>query len=593
MSRRSGNALADNVTAKIYDRELMSRFLGYAFRFKRQLFFVLTLLPILSAVQLLQPYLVKIAIDSHIVPKVVEGLDVIAYAFLGLLALEFSLRYWQNFSIQRLGQTIMKAIRTDIMTQMMRLSTSFYERNPVGKLTNRATNDVEALSEMVSAGIVAIISDVVFLLGIIAAMFYMSPKLALVTLVSIPIIVGGTILIRKKIRGFYRTAREKQSSMSAYMGESIGGMKEIQLYMNEAKNHRGFNELNRDYLKSTLSSNFFDAMLYSFVEVTGVIVVAVVIWFGSYGTLGEGITLGILIAFIEYINKMFLPIRDLSAKFAVMQSAMAAMEKIFNLIDEKPDLKKYEIELKISEIKGGIEFKDVSFAYKEDDYILKNVSFGIKPGEKIAIVGHTGAGKSSLIKLISRLYDAQKGEILIDGENIKHLPISILRKSVGVVLQDVHLFSGTIAENITLWDKDFTDKNVVEALKMVNAYNFVEKMPDGIHTKLEERGSNLSVGQRQLLSFARVIVRKPPVIIMDEATSSIDNDSERSLQIGTEHLLENCTAIIIAHRLSTIRTVDRIMVMHHGEIMEIGTNDELLAKGGLYAKLYKLQFGEE
>ncbi len=575
------------------DFALMLRFFRYALRFPKLLGGIFVLLPLLSFVQLLQPYLVKVVIDEHVIPKEVEGFGFLASLFLFLLCCEFFLRYIQSFSIQRLGQKIMKDIRKDIFAQLLRLSTSYYERNSAGKLTNRATNDVEALSDLVSAGIVALVGDVILITGIAAAMFYLSPLLAFITLFSFPVIITGTMIIRKQIRRFYQISRAKQSGMSSFIAESIAGMKEIHLALREQRNQMDFNRLNRDYLKANLSSNFYDAFLYSFVEVSGVIVVALILLVGSYHQHDGAVTIGIVIAFIEYINRMFFPIRDLSAKFAVIQSAMSAMEKIFSLIDEEPEIKKSDKARKIKSIQGKIEFKGVSFAYKEGENVLKHISLSIQAGEKVAVVGHTGAGKSTLIKLLSRLYDVREGVICIDGIPVSELPIGLLRRSVGVVLQDVHLFSGTIFDNIRLYDETISREDVSEALVMVGADEFVRRLPEGMDTLLEERGSNLSFGQRQLLSFARVIVRKPPIVILDEATSSIDNDTERAIHIGTGRLLQSRTAIIIAHRLATIQSADRIIVMHHGRIAEQGTHQELLADNGLYAKLYRLQFAKE
>ena len=577
----------------LHDLSLMLRFLRYALRFPKQLSGILLLLPLLSVVQLLQPYVVKVVIDEHVIPKEVEGFGLLALFFLFLLSCEFILRYVQNFSIQKLGQKIMKDIRRDIFAQLLRLSTSYFEKNSAGKLTNRATNDVEALSDMVSAGIVALISDMVLITGIACAMFYLSPLLASITLTSFPVIIVGTILIRRQIRKYYQISRAKQSAMSSFIAESIAGMKEIHLSMREQRNQKGFNQINRSYLHANLSSNFYDAFLYSFVEVAGVVVVALILLVGSFHQNEGMVTIGIVIAFIEYINRMFFPIRDLSAKFAVIQSAMSAMEKIFSLIDEKPEIEKSKKLRDITSLKGNIVFKDVSFSYNEGEEVLKDISLTMKPGEKLAIVGHTGAGKSTLIKLLSRLYDVQKGMVCIDNIPVHELPIGLLRRSIGVVLQDVHLFSGSVLDNIRLYDKSITEENVLEALEMVGADSFIQKLPQGVHTLLEERGSNLSFGQRQLLSFARVIVRKPPIVILDEATSSIDNDTERAIHKGTERLLASRTAIIIAHRLATIQSANRIIVMHHGKIAEEGTHANLLARNGLYAKLYRLQFSQQ
>ncbi|MFQ5632476.1 MAG: ABC transporter ATP-binding protein, partial [bacterium] len=489
-------------------------------------------------------------------------------------------------------------LRRKIFSHLQHLPLSFFNRNPVGKIMTRVTTDVEALNQLFTSGMVAIFGDILMLFGIIGIMLYMNWKLTLVTMAVLPFLFAVTIAFKVKVRSAFRTIRAKIAKINAYLQENISGMTVVQLFNREAKNYDEFDYLNRDHLDAFLKTIFYFAIFYPLVNILGALSTALVIWYGGLKILAGELTFGALVAFIQYAIMFYRPISDLSEKFNILQAAMAASERIFGILDEKPEVG-YASEKPVMDLleeprsetlQGKIAFSNVWFAYKDEDWVLKDVSFTIAPGEKIAIVGATGAGKTTIINLLGRFYNIQRGNIQFDGNDIRDYDLQTLRRNIGIVLQDVFMFAGSVADNIRLGNNNISDEKIRQAAKDVNALSFIEKLPNGFDENLIERGATLSVGQRQLLAFARALAFDPAILILDEATSNIDTETEMLIQSALARLMENRTSIIIAHRLSTIQHVDRIIVMHHGEIREVGTHQELLVSGGIYSRLHELQF---
>lgn len=577
---------------RLYDAALMKRFIGFALLYKGPLALSIIMLPLISLLALVQPYIIKEAVDNNMVPRLMDGLPLLISFFLLAVTGEILVRMIHFYIVQSLGQKVIYSIRKAAFSHIQRLPLSYFEKNPVGKTMNRVTNDVESLSEMVSSGIVALVGDFITIAGIAIAMLLINTRLALTSFIIIPILVAGTVLIRRKMRKVYRIIRKKLSEISGFIQETLAGMQVVQLFLREEKNISDFDKINSSYYEAALKSNLYDALLYSFVEVSASFTVAFILWYGGMKELSGALTFGILVAFIEYLNKIFVPIKDISAKFAIIQAAMAAMERIFSLLDTEPDIDNPAAASKQARTSGSITFKNVSFSYGREE-VLKNVSFSIEPGEKVALVGATGAGKSTIIKLLTRMYDVTRGSVVIDGIEAKDMHLGMLRRKVGIVHQDFFMFSGTIADNISLGRPDVDEESIRIAAERVMASTFIEKLPEGYDAEVKEKGANLSSGQRQLLSLARVMAYDPEILVMDEATSSIDVETEHYVQKGMNELFKGRTAIVIAHRLSTIRDVDRIIVIHKGEIREMGTHKELLQSKGLYHRLYQLQYRDQ
>jgi ATP-binding cassette subfamily B protein len=578
-------------SAKVYDAALVRRLMPFIKPYSKQVFIALATLLFAAAFEIVVPKLTQIAIDDYIRQNDLPGLRVIIAIFFAVLVLGFLTRLGEMFVMEWIGQHIMFDLRKKIFSHLQHLSLTFFNRNPVGKLMTRVTSDVQALNELFTSGMVAIFGDLLMLFGIIFIMFYMSWKLTLVTLVVLPLLFGITILFKIKVRDAFRAIRTRIAKINAYLQENITGMAVVQLFNREAKNFKEFDRLNRDHLDAYLKTIFYFAVFYPVVNILGALSTALVIWYGGLKIIAGELSFGALVAFIQYAIMFYRPISDLSEKFNILQAAMAASERIFGILDEKPEagygLADFDRHV---HLQGEIEFSNVRFAYKDEEWVLKDVSFQIAPGEKIAIVGATGAGKTTIINLLGRFYNIQRGNILLDGRNIDGYDLQELRRNIGIVLQDVFMFAGTVADNIRLGNKQITGAQIRQAAKDVNALGFIEKLENGFDEKLIERGATLSVGQRQLLAFARALAFDPAILILDEATSNIDTETELLIQEAVARLMENRTSIIIAHRLSTIQHVDRIIALHRGEIREIGTHQELLAKGGIYSRLYELQF---
>jgi len=583
----------DEVLGKAYDSKLMKRLLTYIKPYKKYVIFAILMNIVVSALGPLRPYLTKIAVDDYIFKANYNGLLIIALLMFASLIFQAVIQYYLTYYTQYLGQKTIFDLRTQIFAHTQKLGLKFFDKTPIGRLVTRTTNDVESLNELFSSGIVMVFSDIFTIVWILAFMFFMDIKLSLVTLSVFPILVYGTFLFRKKVRESYRDVRLHLARLNSYMQEHITGMNVVQTFSKEKDEMNKFSWINRDYRESNIKSIFYYAIFYPGVELLSSIALGLIIWYGGGEIIRNTLTLGDLFAFIQLTEMFFRPIRDLSEKYNIMQTAMASSERIFKLMDNKTFVNNPENPLALNEVRGDIEFKNVWFAYNDNEFILKNISFRINRGETAAIVGATGAGKTSIINTLTRFYDIQKGSILVDGIDISNIDKRELRKHISIVLQDIFLFSGTIKSNISMSNDEIPEEKLSWAAETVGADKFIQQLPRKYAETVKERGSTLSVGQKQLISFARALAYDPKILILDEATSSVDTETEILIQRAIEKLLVGRTAIVIAHRLSTIQNADKIIVLHKGEIREMGNHQELLAKRGIYYKLYQLQFKDQ
>jgi ATP-binding cassette subfamily B protein len=583
----------EEILGKAYDAKLMKRLLGYVKPYKRFVIFAILLNIVVAALGPIRPYLTKIAVDDYIAHSDYHGLFLISLILFASLIFQAVIQYFLTYFTQYLGQKTLYDLRTQIFNHIQKLALKFFDRTPIGRLVTRATNDVEALGELFSSGIVMVFSDVFIIFWILGFMFFMDFSLSLVTLSVLPVLIYGTFLFRKKARESYRDVRLHLARLNSYMQEHVTGMSVVQIFNKENDEFKKFSAINSDYRQVNIKSIFYYAVFYPSVELLSSIAIGLIIWYGGGEIIQGTQTIGVLFAFIQYTEMFFRPIRDLSEKYNIMQTAMASSERVFKLLDNQTMIRNPENPVKLENVKGKIEFKNVWFAYNEDDYVLKDISFNINPGERIAIVGHTGAGKTSIINILTRFYDISKGEILLDGVNIEKLDKRELRKHISMVLQDVFLFSGDIKSNINLNEDAISNERIIEAARIVGADKFIVDLPQKYDEEVKERGATLSVGQKQLISFARALAYNPKILILDEATSSIDTESELLIKQAIEKLLIGRTAIVIAHRLSTIQNADKIIVLHKGEIRETGNHQQLLAKKGIYYKLYQLQYKDQ
>ncbi len=583
----------DGIKGKAYDSKLMKRLLGYVKPYKKYIVLAIFLNILVAGLGPVRPYLTKLAVDDAIVNKDYNVLLNIVLILIATLLLQAVMQYTLTYYTQLMGQKIIYDLRVKIFSHLQNLSLKYFDKTPIGRIVTRVTNDVEALNQLFSSGIVMVFSDVFNILWIFGFMFFMSWKLALITLSVLPFLFYATFLFRKKVREAYRNERKYLAKLNTYMQEHITGNSIVKIFNKEKEEFKKFLGINAEYRNALIKSVFYYATFFPVVEVLSSISIALIIWYGGGNVIQGNMTLGVLFAFIQYTEMFFRPIRDLSEKYNIMQTAMAASERIFEVLDDNTIIPNSANPKLLQNLKGEIEFNNVTFAYNQGEDVLKNVSFKINPGETVAIVGATGAGKSSIISLLTRFYDIQKGKIKIDGINIKEIDKFELRKKIAVVLQNVFLFSGNIKSNIGLNSEEITEEKITEAAKIVGAEKFINKLPKKYNEEVMEQGATLSVGQKQLISFARALAFNPQILILDEATSSIDTETEILIKKAIEKLLKGRTSIVIAHRLSTIQNADKIIVMHKGEIKESGTHQKLLAKKGLYYKLYLLQYKEQ
>ena len=593
MSGQTINKSEDDVLTRKVDPRIMRRLLSFFKPYTRYIVIATVLTILISALAALRPRLTPIAIDDKIMNKDFPGLQYIILIMLGTLVIQGIIQYAMTYLTSWIGQNIIYDLRKKIFDHIMTLDLKFFDKNPIGRVVTRVTGDVEVLFEVFSSGLVTAFGDVFLLIWILYFMFDLDFRLALATLSIIPVLVIATAIFRKKVRESYRRIRILIAKLNSFIQEHITGITVVQYFVKEKRTSDEFEKINREHTEQNKKSVFYYAVFFPVVELIGAVSVGLIIWYGGGQVLQKTFSIGVIVAFIQFTEMFFRPIRDLSEKYNILQTAMASSERIFALLDEKPMITDTSAPTKITDLKGDIEFKNVWFAYNNDEYVLRDITFKINAGEKIAFVGATGAGKSTIINLLTRFYEINKGHITIDGIDIKEISQSELRNYIGIVLQDVFLFSGDIRSNITLNKKEITNESINAAVDNAGLRSFIDTLPYKLDHKVNERGSSLSVGQKQLISFARALAYDPKILILDEATSSVDTNTEILIQNAIQKLIEGRTSIIIAHRLSTIQNCDKIIVLHKGEIKEAGTHQELLEKGGLYFRLYQLQYKEE
>jgi ATP-binding cassette subfamily B protein len=583
----------EEVLGKAYDARLMRRLLRYLVPYRGVIAIALGLILLESLAEVAFPWLTRIAIDEYIAPGDLDGLLGIAVAYVAILVARLGVSAVETYLLQSTGQRIMFDMRQQIFGHLQTLPNSFYDRNPVGRLLTRVTTDVDVLNEMFSAGLVSVFGDILILAGISIALVVMDWRLGLIVLAIVPFIAVTTAVFRYRARDGYRRVRTAVAKINAFLQEHITGMSVVQLYNREAKSARAFDRINREHLRANLDSIMAYAVFYPVVELLTAVCLALIVWYGGARVLGGTLTLGVLVAFFQYALRFFRPIADLSEKYNILQSAMASSERIFSLLDTKPEVTSPEVPAPApAGITAAVEFENVWFGYEPGNPVLREVSFEVGRGESLAIVGHTGAGKTTITSLMTRFYDIQRGRILVDGLDVRRYDLTTLRRKFAVVLQDAFLFSGTVESNIRL-GSDIDPAKLVRAVQDVGLAPHLARLEGGLGHPVNERGTTLSGGQRQLIAFARALAHDPEILILDEATSSVDTETERQIRRGIHRLIEGRTSIVIAHRLSTIQSCDRILVLHKGKVREIGTHQELLGARGLYFKLYQLQYRDQ
>jgi len=598
------------VMGKAVDKALLKRLVDYLRPYKWSVIGSIVMAIVTALLGAVRPYLSKVAIDDHLMHRDFSGLIWITAVIFGVMILQGLIQYGLTYLMQYVGQETIHTIRLNLFEKLQKLSLRFYDTNPIGRLVTRVTSDVEVLNEFFASGLVMIAANIFIIFWIVVLMFMMSVKLSLVTLITLPVLLWATAIFRKKVRVVYRETRTQLSRMNSFINENVTGIQTVKLFGQEKEAFNEFERVNDAYTKAQVRSVFYYAVFFPVVDFLSTLAVALIIWYGGKEVIAvipdaglldlvrgwfgpstaEPLTFGVLFAFLQYTEMFFRPIRDLSDKYNILQNTMASSERIFELLDEPAYAPEATAPEPFEVKQGEIEFRNVDFSYDGVNPVVQNLSFQAKPGETVAIVGATGAGKTSIINILMRFYEFSGGSVMVDGHDIRSIPTGDLRRDIALVMQDIFLFRGTILDNITLGDERVSREQAQRAAEIVGVHRFIESLPEGYDTPVQERGATFSVGQRQLLSFARALAHDPKILILDEATSSIDTETERLLQRATEKLLEGRTSLVVAHRLSTIQNADRILVMHHGELRESGTHEELLALGGIYATLYNLQY---
>src|SRR6185436_19766848 len=582
----------EEAIGKTYDWQVARRLLRYLKPYVRLLVPALVLTLLLNLLGILQPKFIQYAIDWCILPKTTDGLSFLVLIFLGTLVLRFVFSYFQAVLLNTVGQYVMFDLRREIYNKLQHQEVAYYDRNPVGRIMTRLTADVDALNELFTSGVTDLLGDLVMIAAIIAVMAWMDVRLTLISLLTVPMLFIATQWFRKGARRGFDAVRTRIARIFAFLQEHFSGAQTVQIFNAEAKSFERFARINEEHRKANIDTIFYYAVFFPLVDFIGAVGIALIIWYGGYRVMQNALTLGALVAFVQYLGFLFQPIRDISDKYNILQGAVVASHRIFQALDLPIAITTPAEPLKKGRAEGRIEFENVWFAYNENDWVLTDVSFVVEPGQSVAFVGHTGSGKTTITNLLMRFYDVQKGRVLLDGGDVRGWELQSLRENFAVVLQDIFLFTGTVESNIRLGREDISDERVRWAATEVRADRFIQRLPHEYKSEVRERGAGLSVGQKQLISFARALAFDPALLILDEATSSIDTETEQLIQQAIARVMQHRTSVIVAHRLSTIQRADNIIVLHHGEIREQGTHQDLLTLQGLYWKLYKLQYSD-
>jgi len=577
---------------KRFDYQLLGRVLSLAKPYRTIFIGAAVLAIVLAPLATLRPYLVKVMVDDYIFQYDIPGLTRMALIFLGVLFVHAILQYFFIFTTNLLGQSVIRDLRVNVFKQISSLKLTYFDRTAIGTSTTRTINDIETINTVFSQGVITIVADLLTLFAVLGIMFYTSWKLTLICLITMPFLLIATYIFKENVKRAYQVVRTQIQRMNAFLQERISGMRIVQIFNSEEEEAQRFRTINREYTQANLDSILYYAVFFPVVDIIAAASLGLMVWWGARGVIADDVTLGALVAFPIYLNMLFRPMRMLADKFNTLQMGLVAADRVFGVLDRTDKIDNVGTQ-KPEKLEGEIAFDQVWFAYAARDWVLKDISFQVKPGETMAIVGSTGSGKTTIINILNRFYEIQKGAIRIDGEDIRDYELFTYRRRIAIVLQDVFLFGGSVLENITLRDSEISREEVIEAAKMIGAHEFIEKLPGGYDYKVMERGATLSMGQRQLISFVRALVFNPDILVLDEATSSVDPETESVIQYAIETLITKRTSIIIAHRLSTIQHADKIMVLHHGEVQEIGSHEELLRKeDGHYRQLYDMQFVE-
>ena len=581
-----------NTEKSKFDLSLLSRVISLAMPYKSLFIQCIVLAIILAPLSTIVPKIVQVIVDDYILSKDIDGLWVMTGIFLVVILLNVALRYVFTYAISDLGQLVVRDLRTRTFRHITNLKSRFFDVTPIGNSTTRTINDIEAINQVFTQGVITLLADLLAVIAVLGIMFFTSVRLTLICLATMPLLIIATYIFKEKVRHSFQRVRSQLSAMNSFLQERISGMRIVQIFSAQEQELDKFKSINRNYTQANLESVFYYAIFFPVVELISAISLALMVWLGTQSYLQDHVTFGALVAFPMYINVLFRPIRMAADKFNTLQMGLVAAERVFKVLDDDRIIPNKGLK-EVATLKGDVQFDKVSFAYDDENYVLNDISFRLNANETLAIVGSTGSGKSTIINLINRFYDIQQGDIKIDGSSIRLYELSSLRKRIGIVLQDVFLFEGTVMENIRLMDDTKTEEEVLKASIDIGAHEFIEKLPGGYNFVITERGNNLSVGQRQLISFVRALIFNPDILILDEATSSIDAVTEMVIQHAIEKLITKRTSIVIAHRLQTIRHADKIMVLDEGRMVEFGTHDELISKtDGRYRELYEMQFVE-